>query len=284
MLIREMQAGIDMKENSYGALEQNSVEDEISCHAEEISIKGYSIIQNLISEERLADWRLKIDEVYKKQEEDFGKESLAAIQESDVCRSPLLYDLDFLDIAANSTVLAVVRQFLGDWFILNLQNAIINRPDVVHHQSSWHRDLPYQNYVISKPLAINALWAIDEFSPATGGTKVLPFTHKIETLPSDSYIKNNHVMLTVPAGSVIVFDAMLFHRAGSNTSQITRRAINHLYTTPIIKQQYDYPRALSKLKCEFDPALERLLGFTSSVHIDDKAWRTARAARLARGK
>lgn len=266
-----------MKEHFYGRLEQTHVDDEVARHVEEIAIRGFTIVPNLFSPEQLKDWREKIDSVYHQQEAEFGREALIAIQELDMCRAPLLYDFEFMQLATHPTILAVVEKILGEWFILNLQNAIINRPNQIHHQSSWHRDLPYQNWVISRPLAVNALLAIDEFSEITGGTHVVPFTHKTEVLPSDDYIATNRVVAAAPAGSAIMFDSMLFHRAGANKSPNIRRAVNHLYTTPILKQQYDFPRALGML--DVDAATARLLGYTSQVPLDDRAWREARAAR-----
>jgi ectoine hydroxylase-related dioxygenase (phytanoyl-CoA dioxygenase family) len=268
-----------MKDSFYGRIEQTEVNDSIACHAEEIAVRGFTVIPDLFSATELATWREKIDYVYGQQETEFGRENLIAIQELNLCRAPLLYDFEFIKLATHPIVLSVVKRFLGDWFILNLQNAIINHPHQPHHQSSWHRDLPYQNWVISHPIAINALLAIDEFSGITGGTHVVPFTHKTEILPSDAYIDANRVVASAPAGSAIVFDTMLFHRAGSNTSANIRRAVNHLYTTPILKQQYDFPRALGE-QAELDPAIARLLGFTSQVPIDVRSWREARAAKI----
>jgi ectoine hydroxylase-related dioxygenase (phytanoyl-CoA dioxygenase family) len=269
-----------MKENSYGAREQTQVNDEKSRHIEEITVRGFTIVPDLFSPEELNTWRQKIDTLYAAQESEFGRDALIAIQELDVCRAPLLYDFDFIALATHPRLLSLVKHFLGEWFILNLQNAIINRPGTEHHQSAWHRDLPYQNYVISRPLAINTLLAIDDFSQETGGTNVLPFSHKVENLPSNDYIHNNRVVASAPAGSAIVFDAMLFHKAGSNRSSVIRRAVNHLYTTPMIKQQYDFPRALGEMQSQLDPSLQRLLGFTSQVQLNDRAWRKARASRL----
>jgi ectoine hydroxylase-related dioxygenase (phytanoyl-CoA dioxygenase family) len=267
-----------MKEKSYGQFKQTEADDDVARNVEEIAMRGYTIIKDLLSPPELANWRQKIDRVYARQESGFGRNALEAIQELDVCRAPLLYDFEFVKLATLPRIKDVVREFLGDWFILNLQNAIINRPGTSHHQSSWHRDLPYQNYVISRPFAINALLAIDEFTPETGGTHIVPFTHKAEILPSDFYIDNNRIIINASAGSAIVFDSMLFHRAGFNRSQIIRRAVNHMYTTPIIKQQYDFPRALRHRE-DLDPALARLLGFTCQIPLDDKAWRLAREAR-----
>jgi ectoine hydroxylase-related dioxygenase (phytanoyl-CoA dioxygenase family) len=268
-----------MAENFYGTLEQTKAEDDISRHVEEIVMRGFTVMPALFSLAELTDWRQKIDSLYERQEHEFGRDALAAIHELDVCRAPVLYDFDFIRMASHPRILTLVRQFLGEWFILNLQNAIINRPGTTHHQSCWHRDLPYQNYVISKPLAITALLAIDEFSEETGGTHVLPFTHKSEVLPSNSYIDSNRIVVSAPPGSAIIFDSMLFHRAGTNRSQIIRRAVNHVYTTPIIKQNYDFPRALGRQE-DLDPSTARLLGYTSQVPLDDKVWRQNRAEKL----
>jgi ectoine hydroxylase-related dioxygenase (phytanoyl-CoA dioxygenase family) len=272
-----------MVDSVYGHLEQTQVGDDIAQYAEQIAIRGFTVIPALFSGADLIKWREKIDSVYNKQETEFGRDALIAIQELDTCRAPLLYDFEFIQLAAHALVLSVVKRLLGDWVILSQQNGIINRPNQTHHQNSWHRDLPYQNYVISRPLAISALIAIDEFSEATGGTHVVPFTHKLETLPSAPYIESNRAVIAAPAGSAIVFDSMLFHRAGVNKSQIVRRGVNQVYTIPLLKQQYDFPRALGQ-RLDLAPAIAQLLGYTSQVPIDDRAWREGRAARARRSK
>lgn len=267
-----------MAEKSYGGAHRTVAEDEVSRHAEEVALQGYTVMHGLFPPESLPGWREKVDLAYAKQEEGFGREALASIGELDVCRAPLLTDLDFLVLANHPRVLAVVRRLLGDWVILNLQNAIINRPGAEHHQGAWHRDLPYQNFVISRPLAVNALVAIDAFSAGTGGTHFVAHSHRAESLPSDGYLERNHVAAEVPAGAAIVFDSMLFHRAGSNRSQADRRAVNHMYTVPILKQQYDFPRALGE-RAGLDAETAKLLGYTCQVPLDDRAWRDARVAR-----
>ena len=264
-----------MKEKYYGDFKQTNVKNDIDLHVESILIKGYTIVPNLFTHDELQLWRKKIDDIYIKQESEFGHDALLNIQELDVCRAPLLYDFSFIKLATPPIVLEIVKKILGSWYILNLQNAIINRSKTQHHQSSWHRDLPYQNHVISKPLAINSLIAIDDFSQETGATQLIPFTHKLETLPSDAYIEDNHVIANMSAGSAILFDSMVLHRGGVNSSNHIRRGVNQLYTKPILKQQYDFPKALGN-KENLDEFTSQLLGYTSQVPIDDKEWRNSR--------
>lgn len=270
-----------MKENFYGRLMQVECNSDIDLYVEEIKNDGFAIIEGVLTEEELQIYRDKIDSVYKQQELEFGLDKLNSIKEKNMCRMPLKYDNYFINIATNEKVLEVVRNFLGDFFILNLQNAIINTPNEEHHQSSWHRDLPYQNYVISNPLSINALFCIDDFSVETGGTIVVPYTHKTEILPSDRYIEKHAVTAVAKAGSVIVFDSMLFHKAGYNQSNIIRRAVNHQYQIPLLKQFYDFPKALNG-RFSDNKSLAQLLGYTSQVPFDDIEWRENRIERLVK--
>ncbi len=252
----------------------------MDLRVEEIQNLGFTIVEDVLDAGDLVRCREKIDTVYAMQEEEMGVAYLETIKEKDMCRLPLKYDEFFIDMAIREPVLELVKVFLGEYFILNLQNAIINTSSEVHHQSSWHRDLPYQNYTISRPLAINALFCIDDFSYESGGTVVVPYTHKMEVLPSDRYIEKHQVTAEAKAGSVIVFDSMLFHKAGFNHSNNTRRALNHIYTTPIMKQFYDIPKALGGKYGE-DPFLSQLLGYTSATPMDDVAWRHQRYKRFS---
>jgi ectoine hydroxylase-related dioxygenase (phytanoyl-CoA dioxygenase family) len=264
---------------SYGRVDQHEAADELALHVEELALLGYTVLRNLYDAEEVAQWRRRVDDVYGAQESQFGRERLQAIGDADVARAPLLHDFEFARMAAHPMLMELMQRVLGDWFILNVQNAVINPPAAGHHQAAWHRDLPYQNFVITRPLAISALVTLDDFSDATGGTQVLAFTHKSEVLPSERYIAANRITANAPAGSAIVFDAMLFHRAGSNSSQAIRRGVNHVYSTPIMKQNYDFPRALGA-RTDLDPTLQRLLGYTSQVPVDHHTWRDERAVRL----
>lgn len=265
----------------YGNRRPPVAQDALERHQDELSVLGYTILEDVIGASDLQQWRERIDQVYAVQEAEFGgRDALSAIGEQDLCRAPLLYDLSFIAMATQEQVLALVRRVLGDFFVLNLQNAIINRPDQRHHQSAWHRDLPYQSWTSSRPLALGALFAIDTFSVETGSTVVLPHSHRRETLPSEDYIKRHAVQVAAPPGSVLLFDAMLFHRAGENRSAQVRRGVNHVYTIPLLKQQYDFPASLGE-EVALNAATKRLLGYEWRVPRGALEWRRDRAARHA---
>lgn len=258
----------------YGNFKQTEIENPIDVFVEEINVKGFTIVDNVFDEETLNSIRNKIDSIYQIQEGKFSRASFEKMQELDMCRAPLLYDNFFIKIAMNATITSIVEKILGEWFILNLQNAIINKPNKEHHQTSWHRDLPYLERISNQPLAINALIAVEDFSTLTGGTHVLPFSHKNIAIPSNIYIKKHEMVAEAKAGSVIMFDSMLFHRAGHNSSPNIRRAINNMYTIPLVKQQYDFSKSVDEKSLNEEEL--RLLGFTSQVPENDVVWRNQR--------
>jgi ectoine hydroxylase-related dioxygenase (phytanoyl-CoA dioxygenase family) len=73
-------------------------------------------------------------------------------------------------------------------------------------------------------------------------------------------IRREARQITAPAGRFIVLDCMAYHCGGVNRSQADRRAVNHVYTIAMLRQQIDLPTALGE-GFTADPAMRQLLGF-----------------------
>ena len=71
---------------------------------------------------------------------------------------------------------------------------------------------------------------------------------------------------------------MMFHQAGFNQSPHVRRALNQIYTIPLIKQQISLPRLL-KGKYSNDPVLGKLLGYGCESANDAMDYRLTRLKR-----
>ncbi|NEN23407.1 phytanoyl-CoA dioxygenase family protein [Cryomorpha ignava] len=237
---------------------------------EDIERKGYSLLKSLITSDAAADFCNLLESVYEKQCEEFGLKELELINELNIVRCPLGYKNDFLKLALNETILNIVESVIGKEFQLHLQNAVINRANSQHHQSAWHRDLPYQNWVCSKVLSINAFFCLTPFNIETGGTQFIESSHLSENIPSKEFMDKHAKTLIAEPGDVIIFNSMLLHRAGQNVSNMDRFGINHVYTVPIISQQIDLPRFLTKENIE-DAVSRKILGYKyeSSVSVND---------------
>jgi ectoine hydroxylase-related dioxygenase (phytanoyl-CoA dioxygenase family) len=259
----------------YGITRRRPAGDEVDRSVEEIEYSGYTVIDSGLSDEQLKAIGQAFDQAYERQtrEADAGSAQLDA--DADILRCPLAYDDVFLTVATAPTLLEVCRRVLGSHFVLLQQNGIINRPATKEYQSRWHRDLPYQHFVASKKLALNALLCVEPFTVETGGTNVLPGSHLFEEFPSDGYVRKHERATDAKAGSFLVLDAMLYHRSGYNRSNGNRRGINHVIGLPMLAQQIDIPRLLQGRHGD-DPLVRDYLGYRWNPASSVNDWRRMR--------
>jgi hypothetical protein len=266
---------------SYGVKEQEAAGNDLTAHAERIRLAGYSVLPGAFSERETADFGARLDDVLRRQADEFGSERLEQIADGFTARCPLVDDAAFLRLPTYPPLLALVRLLLGDYVVLMQQNGVVNPPKEGHTQAAYHRDLPYQHFVSSRPLAISALFCIDPFRSETGATIVVPGSHRTERFPSIDVAASLEVSVNAEPGSFVVFDSMLFHRAGDNRSRRIRRAVNNVFSVPIIAQQISLPLALSGRHSE-DPLLSQLLGYDSAPAASVLEWRMRRLRRNAK--
>lgn len=263
---------------SYGINSRSNASSKEDILLEEFQILGYTVIENVLSPEELHVLRNELDRIYAIQEKESGKELLKSIHEEFLARALPAYSEIFTELACRKPLIDLVKKVLGDYFIVHLQNGIINMPNEEHHQSSWHRDLPYQNWVSSEPLGINVFYCLDDFNAQTGGTILLPFSHKIAYMPSDSYVAKHAIQVEAKAGSVLFFDSMLFHKAGYNSSQQIRRGVNTLYAKAILRQQIELPSIMPE-ETAADPFRSMLFGYDAQTPLSVDNFRKKRFAK-----
>jgi ectoine hydroxylase-related dioxygenase (phytanoyl-CoA dioxygenase family) len=246
----------------YGVLRQTVSNTGIDQVAESIRRLGYGVVGGGYDDTALAALSAAFERAHERhRREHGGAAALEAIDEHNTIRLPLAYESAFLELAANRTILEICARLIAGYVVLNQQNGVINPPHAQrYNQGAWHRDLPYQHFVSSRPLAINALFCLDAFTIENGATRVLPASHQQEDFPSDRFIESEAATIEAPAGSFIVLDCMAYHSGGVNGTDRARRAVNQVYSIPLIKQQIDLPAALGE-QFTTDPQLRKLLGY-----------------------
>ncbi len=271
--------GVSEKNNTQGVSEAEIIKNESEYHFENIVKNGYSIIRNAFSKEICETAKINIDKIYKYQIEEYGnEESLKSINENNLARALIVYDDFFSQFVKNKHIDDILKIAFGEKYILNLQNCPINRAHTKHFGSTWHRDLSYQHFIPSRPIAITTLICIDEFTEKNGGTCIIPFSHKFEKFPSQKYIDENEKKIEAKQGDILIFDSLLFHRAGENNTDEERKLIVQVFTLPFIKQQISLPKALNG-KYIKDKKLSYILGYDSDVEENVLNWRKRRKKR-----
>ena len=266
---------------AYGiATSPQSVGTRLEGLLEEIRVRGYGALPAVLDEAEVARLNGTMDVVYANQCAAVGGEdALVRINDADIARCLLAYDEHFMRLATHPTMREVAGALLGQNIVLLMQNGVISRPDRGQFQAKWHRDLNYQHWVSSRCFSLSVLVTLEDFTPMTGGTLFLAGSHRFENLPSQSFVEAHEEAPTLPAGSMIFFDSMTFHRAGRNTSDRIRRAVNHVIGAPMLAQQIDIPAMLGAAPPD-DAQLAGYLGYrwNPARGVDD--WRLRKIAQM----
>lgn len=271
-----------MNYQSYLGLQKTDASNEMQYLNENLQRKGFHIIRNFIALEQVTSLREKILSAWDVQKDEYGQEHLTIIGDVGVCRGLIDYDMDFLKLLTSDNFNTILKATVGETAILHLQNGIILFPDLRHNQARYHRDFP-KSFISSELLSINIFVLLDDFTAANGGTYLVPGSHRISEMPSDRYIEENQIQPEAPAGSALIFDSMLWHKSGMNTTKNARLAINNQFTKPFIKQQLNYPEMM-KGKVDRESRFAQRIGMwaipprsVDEYRVRDPALRTYRA-------
>jgi ectoine hydroxylase-related dioxygenase (phytanoyl-CoA dioxygenase family) len=159
-------------------------------------------------------------------------------------------------------VLAAVAHVLGD-FTLSSLNSRAALPGAGHQRlhTDWAEPVAPGGYQVC-----NSIWMIDDFTAVNGPTRVVPGSHRSGQLPGQVMAdpEDHHpdeVKLLGRAGTVVVFNAHLWHGGTRNSTGRPRRALHSYFCRRGRKQQLDQrayirPETLARLS----PAAQHILG------------------------
>lgn len=245
--------------DSYGVIKRNAPSNVVEKCVEAVAREGFAIFDSGFSIEQIDTIASSYDDIFSQHQTKYGYNFLRQINEHNTVRLPLSYNFsEMFSVLSNPSLLAIIDHLINGQYIANQQNLVTNPPEEEYNQGAWHRDLPYQHFVSSSPLAINALYCVDDFTVDNGASFVLPGSHKHCEFPSNDNVLRNQTQIIAPAGSYLVIDCMTYHRGGKNITNKARRAINQVFTIPYIKQQISIPKALAE---KVPAAFRKLLGY-----------------------
>ena len=250
--------------------------------AEDLDRNGITVLKNIFNIKQIKKAKIALDDIYIKQSKEAlnNNFSLEEIFDENVVRMPFIENQIFLDFILNKKIKNKVNALLGNQYILMLQNAPLNRKGNAHQGYSWHRDLVWQHYTSDRPMAITVTIALDDYTINNGGMDVLLGSHKFSEFPNTSYSSINATKILANAGDVIIFDSMLYHRAGINYSNDSRYLLVQVYCLPHIRQQICIPSMLNLSELKLTPDELSILGFGFETPNSVIEWRKKRVARI----
>lgn len=175
----------------------------------------------------------------------------------------------FRRMVADERLLSVLPPILGDDFTLASYCANILFPGAPAQEP--HVDYPYWDLHERShfPRALNAsfflevetLAMLDDFTVENGATALAPGSQKLAQWPTTETFDEQHIRITGPAGSLLLFPALTWHAGQRNASALPRAALLGAYTCKFVRPLEDWQRGLSpQTVAHCDARLRSLLG------------------------
>ena len=145
----------------------------------------------------------------------------------------------FAPYLADERIMALTDALFGPYVRISCTDCVINYPG--NERGYWHADWPYnQTNATHIPapypdtiMHLSTIWMLTPFGPETGGTYIIPGSHRTDDNPSAAGIAGIDPDAPYPtetqvsgfAGSVLLYDSRLWHAVPPNRSDIPRVAI-----------------------------------------------------------
>lgn len=231
------------------------------AHAGRLARDGFTVIDDFLSPEDLAEARMRIDALSgahrgRNPFEGYATERIYTL----VARGAV-----FERMTEDPRVLALLDRFLLPGYLLTASQSIRIHPgeaaQALHIDDSFYR-LPRPRPAVSLTL----IAAIDVFTDENGATDILPGSHLWDEARAAEALAAGGgpglVPAEMPAGAAIVLQGNLIHRGGANRSSAPRLAVTNQYCQPWARPQENFflgvPRAQA---AALSPRLQALLGY-----------------------
>ncbi|MBL8797512.1 MAG: phytanoyl-CoA dioxygenase family protein [Planctomycetia bacterium] len=223
---------------------------------------GFVVLENLMGDDLLTALRRRVEELFVEEGAQAGAEFK---QEPGARRLANLMNKGEVFQRALQTpqLLACVEAVLGPEYKLSSMNVRSANP---------HSDAPQPLHCDMGglpdergPWVCNSVWLLDDFTPDNGAIRVVPGSHRWGRLPQSELAdpKARHpqeLLLTAPAGTVVVMNAHLWHGGTGNRTAQPRTAL-HIFFARRDKPQQQYQKQLVRpeVQAQFSPPLRWLL-------------------------
>ncbi|MGD2044471.1 MAG: phytanoyl-CoA dioxygenase family protein [Acidimicrobiia bacterium] len=207
-----------------------SPDSPVDEHIREVELTGFTVLGGVVPREEVAEVRDSIASTVddKAGYSETGVGFLATI---------LNHDRSIVPYLADPRLLGVVDRLLGPFAHVSFASAIINAPG--NERGKWHADWPFNQEVAGHVTApypdvvmhLTTLWMLSPFATQTGGTLVVPGSHRSPSNPTAENGFDRHGVLpgevnaTGEAGDVLLFDSRLWHATAKNTTTEPRVAL-----------------------------------------------------------
>jgi len=210
------------------------------AEADALDRNGYLPLPNILSAEQIARIIERTDELIAMEDEAAGREvhqEQGATRLSDLVNKGPIFEICF----THPRVLAAIAHVLGGDLKLSSLNyrAALPGSGLQALHADWGGAVEPGDYYVC-----NSIWLLDDFTESNGATRIIPGSQRSGKTPRDvmadpAQPQPDEILLTAPAGTVVIFNSHAWHGGTLNRTDRPRRALHSYFTRRDQKQQLD---------------------------------------------
>ena len=232
--------------------------------------KGWFLLEDTVDLSLVADLIRDLEQAYEIRRQIQVKNGVDATTEG-TAHHLLADGKSFLDLIERAYLDEYIESFSAGRYILNAFGGNLNLKNQFTYASKVHRDV--RTYTTEMRLLLNSIIMLDDFTLENGATYLLSGSHLKEERPTDEQFFAQADRCTGRAGSIVLWDANIWHAAGRNTTDRPRRSLSLIYSKPFMKQQFDYPRSVGYANAgSFSEKFRQIVGYNARVPASLEEW------------
>jgi len=223
---------------------------------------GYCIFRNVLSASIIETTLKEINRIETEEGAHSGSEYLkcndGALRVHNLLEKSDLFDHFF----THELVLASVEQILGKDFKLSM---LVSRNPILGRAQKLHVDWRGGSVPAGKYQACTAMWILEDYRADNGATRVVPGSHR-ECVEPSAVLEDRfaplpgEVQILEKAGTLVVFNAHLWHAGCENVSRRSRASVHAYFCLRSIPQELNQREYLSsRTMARFSPLEKWLL-------------------------
>ncbi|RKU07238.1 phytanoyl-CoA dioxygenase [Candidatus Poribacteria bacterium] len=213
----------------------------------QLKMNGYCVLEGIIPDDKIDEIRESVVAAqaahHEKAEAELAKIRArghrVGVQGVANLRGVINETQTFAPYLVDEQIMALTDALFGPYVRISCTDCVINYPG--NERGYWHSDWPYnQTNATHIPapypdtiMHLSTIWMLTPFGSETGGTYIIPGSHRTDDNPSAAGISGidrdapypTETQASGPAGSVLLYDSRLWHAVPPNRSDTPRVAI-----------------------------------------------------------
>lgn len=233
---------------------------ELNGHLGRLDEDGFTVVEEAIEPGVLRALKNALDEVETEHDIGYSETSFEGIKTVRIYNLLALHAA-FEQIPVSPMVLPIMERVLDDELQMSSLSAICLGPGQAAqplHADTNMVPLPRPHV----PIAMNSMWALDDFTEANGATRIVRGSHRLDHDPE--YGKTYETECAeMAAGSILLWHSTLWHGGGTNATDERRDGIACYYCAGWIRQQENQQLGVPWERLTgFERRLQELCGFS----------------------